>query len=164
MRHRVAGKQLGRNTAHRAALRKNFTVSLIMHERVVTTLPKAKALRPFIEKIITLAKKRSLHRIRRAVSILQDKTAVKKLFEVIGPRFANRPGGYTRILRLADYRPGDGGTKAILELVDNTVLERKLKAAEVEAEQQHTEATAEVKDAGKKKGEKKAKAGSGAKT
>ena len=137
MRHRVAGKKLGRNTAHRAALRKNFTVSLITHERVVTTLPKAKALRPFVEKLITLARstdqKTRLHRIRRAVSVLQDKTAVKKLFEVIGPRFANRPGGYTRILRLPDYRIGDGGTKCVFELVENNVLERKLQEAEANA-------------------------------
>ena len=134
MKHRVAGKQLQRNTAHRAALRKNFTVSVIQNERVVTTLPKAKALRPFVEKMITLARsndaKTRLHRIRRAVSMLQDKKAVKKLFEVIGPRFANRPGGYTRILRLPDYRIGDGGSKVIFELVDNNVLEQKIKASE----------------------------------
>ena len=149
MRHRVAGKQLGRNTAHRAALRKNFTVSLITHERVVTTMPKAKALRPFVEKMITLARstdaKTRLHRIRRAVSILQDKTAVKKLFEVIGPRFANRPGGYTRILRMADYRIGDGGTKVVFELVENNVLERKLQAAEANANKAPAEAEAGAK-------------------
>lgn len=134
MMHNVAGKRMGRNTAHRAALRKNFTVSVIKHERVVTSLSKAKALRPFVEKMITLARsgdaKTRLHRIRRAVSFLQDKTAVKKLFDVIGPRFANRPGGYTRILRLAEYRIGDGGSKVIFELVDNNVLEQKMKAAE----------------------------------
>ena len=134
MKHRVAGKHLNRNTAHRAALRKNFTVSVIMHERVTTTLAKAKALRPFVEKMITLAKdpdpKTKLHRIRRAVSILQDKTAVKKLFDEIAPRFANRPGGYTRILRLPDYRIGDGSEKALFELVDNNVLEQQIKAAE----------------------------------
>ncbi len=150
MRHRVAGKKLGRNTAHRAALRKNFTVSLIMHERVVTTLAKAKALRPSVEKIITLARstdaKTRLHRIRRAVAALQDKDAVKKLFDVIGPRFANRPGGYTRILRMADYRIGDGGTKVIFELVENNVLEKKLQAAEAEA----TKAPAEAEGAGAK--------------
>ncbi|MCA8949076.1 MAG: 50S ribosomal protein L17 [Planctomycetes bacterium] len=143
MKHRVAGKHLNRNTAHRAALRKNFTVSVIMHERVVTTLAKAKAMRPFVEKIITLARGANddnrLHRIRRAVSILQDKTAVKKLFDVIGPRFANRPGGYTRILRLADYRIGDGGDKAIFELVENDVLERQIKAAEEAAQSQEVE-------------------------
>jgi large subunit ribosomal protein L17 len=148
MMHRVAGKSLGRNTAHRAALRKNFTVSVIVHERVITTLPKAKALRPFVEKMITLARssdaKTRVQRIRRAVAFLQDKTAVKKLFDVIGPRFANRHGGYTRILRLPDYRIGDGGTKVIFELVENTVLERQLKAAEAGA----TKAPAEGEAAG----------------
>ncbi len=136
MRHRVAGKSLNRNTAHRAALRKNFTVSVIKHERVVTTLAKAKALRPFVEKMITLARSDDaatrLHRIRRAVSQLQDRTAVKKLFDEIGPRYKSRPGGYTRILRLPDYRIGDGGTKVVFELVDNSVLENKLKIAEEE--------------------------------
>lgn len=136
MKHNVAGKSLQRNSAHRAALRKNFTVSVIKHERVVTTLAKAKALRPFVEKMITLAKgadeKTKLHRIRRAVAFLQDKTAVKKLFDEIAPRFATRPGGYTRILRLPDYRIGDGGTKVIFELVDNKVLENQVKAAEAE--------------------------------
>lgn len=134
MMHKVAGKSLQRNSAHRAALRKNFTVSLIKHERVVTTLAKAKALRPFVEKMITLARstdaKTKVHRIRRAVSFLQDKNAVRKLFEVIGPRFANRMGGYTRILRMADYRIGDGGTKVVFELVENNVLEQKIKAKE----------------------------------
>lgn len=133
MRHNVAGKRMQRNTAHRAALRRNFTVSLIQHERVETTLAKAKALRPFVEKMITLGKKKDLHRVRRAISFLQDKDAVKKLFDVLGPRYATRPGGYTRILRLPGYRVGDGGTKAILELVDNTVLETKRKAREADA-------------------------------
>jgi len=133
MRHNVAGKRMQRNTAHRAALRRNFTVSLIQHERVETTLAKAKALRPFVEKMITLGKKKDLNRVRRAVSFLQDKDAVKKLFDVLGPRYATRPGGYTRILRLPGYRVGDGGTKAILELVDNTVLETKRKAREADA-------------------------------
>ena len=133
MRHNVAGKKLGRNTAHRAALRKNFTVSVIKHERVITTLAKAKALRPFVEKMITLARssdaKTKLQRVRRAVSFLQDKTAVRKLFEVIGPRFANRAGGYVRIMRLPDYRIGDGGSKVVFELVENSVLEQQMKAA-----------------------------------
>jgi len=134
MRHKVAGKSLSRNTAHRAALRKNFTVSVIVHERVVTTLAKAKALRPHVEKIITLARrandKTRLHAMRRAIALLQDKAAVKKLFDEIAPRFANRPGGYTRILRLPDYRIGDGGTKVVFELVDNKVLEQKIHASE----------------------------------
>lgn len=146
MKHRVAGKHLNRNSAHRKALRMNFAVAVIKHERCTTTIAKAKALRPFVEKMITLAKKGAaakdpaarLHMIRIAVSHLQDKDAVKKLFDVIAPRFANRSGGYTRILRLPDHRIGDGSTKAILELVDNDVLEQKIKAAE--------EAEAEVDD------------------
>lgn len=146
MKHKVAGKSLNRNSAHRQALRKNFTVAVIKHERVVTTLAKAKALRPFVEKMITLARKDDpasrLHRIRRAVSYLGDKGAVKKLFDEIGPRFATRPGGYTRILRLPDHRIGDGTQKAILELVDNTVLERQLEAAERAETTSETEATA----------------------
>jgi large subunit ribosomal protein L17 len=148
MMHNVAGKRLGRNTAHRAALRKNFTVSVIRHERVVTTLTKAKALRPFVEKVITLARsndpKTRLHRIRQAVSLLQDKDMVKKLFDVIGPRFANRAGGYTRILRMADYRIGDGGSKVVFELVENDVLERKMKAAEEGAANVTPDAEAEA--------------------
>ena len=137
MKHKVAGKHLNRNSAHRKALRMNFAVSVIKHERVSTTLAKAKALRPFVEKMITLAKKGDdsdrLHRIRTAVSYLQDKTAVKKLFDEIAPRFANRSGGYTRILRLADHRIGDGSDRAIFELVDNNVLEQQIKKAEEEA-------------------------------
>lgn len=137
MKHKVAGKSLNRNSAHRKALRMNFCVSVIKHERVSTTLAKAKALRPFVEKMITLAKKGDdsdrLHRIRTAVSYLQDKTAVKKLFDEIAPRFANRSGGYTRILRLADHRIGDGSDRAIFELVDNNVLEQQIKKAEEEA-------------------------------
>ena len=154
MMHNVAGKSLGRNTAHRAALRKNFTVSVIMHERVVTTLPKAKALRRHVEKVITLGKTKSLASVRRAVALLQDKEAVKKLFDVLGPRYANRAGGYTRIMRMGDYRIGDGGSKAVFELVDNNVLERKLKAESTEA----VEAPVEAPAKGKKS--KKAAAGS----
>jgi large subunit ribosomal protein L17 len=139
---------LGRNTAHRAALRKNFTVSVIFHERVVTTMPKAKALRPFVEKMITLARsadpKTRVHRIRRAVALLQDKDAVKRLFDVIGPRFANRAGGYTRILRLPDYRIGDGGTKVVFELVENNVLEKKLAAKDAAATKEAPAATAKA--------------------
>jgi len=137
MKHKVAGKHLNRNSAHRKALRMNFAVSVIKHERVTTTLAKAKALRPFVEKMITLAKKGDdsdrLHRIRTAVSYLQDKTAVKKLFDEIAPRFANRAGGYTRILRLPDHRVGDGSDRAIFELVDNNVLEQQIQKAEEEA-------------------------------
>ena len=131
MRHQVAGKKLGRSSSHREALRRNFICSVITHERVVTTLHKAKGLQAVVEKMLTLGKEKSLHRYRRALSQLQDKAAVAKLFDELGPRFQDRPGGYTRVVRLPGYRIGDGGTKAILELVDNKVLQTRLaKAAE----------------------------------
>ena len=126
MRHRVAGKKLNRSASHRKAMRRNFICSVILHERVVTTLEKAKNLRRNVEKIITLGKRKDLHRFRRALTMLQDKAATRKLFDELGPRYANRPGGYTRIIRLPGYRIGDGGSKAILELVDNKVLEEQL--------------------------------------
>jgi large subunit ribosomal protein L17 len=122
----MAGKKLGRSPSHRAALRKNFICSVIHHERVVTTLALAKGMRSSVEKIITLGKKKDLARIRRAVALIKDRTAVRKLFDELGPRYASRPGGYTRILRLSGYRIGDGGSKAIFELVGNTVLEKQI--------------------------------------
>jgi large subunit ribosomal protein L17 len=131
MRHHVAGKKLGRNSSHREALRRNLICSVIKHERVVTTLHKAKGMQGAVEKMLTLGKEKTLHRYRRALSQLQDKEAVAKLFNELGPRFKDRPGGYTRVVRLPGYRIGDGGTKAILELVDNKVLQTRLaKAAE----------------------------------
>ena len=132
MRHRVAGKKLGRSPTHRAAMERNFIRSVIMHERVVTTLQKAKGLRRSVEKVITLGKRKDLHRFRQALRILRDKEATRKLFDELGPRFADRPGGYTRIVRLPGYRIGDGGSKAILELVDNKVLEKQLEKIAVE--------------------------------
>jgi large subunit ribosomal protein L17 len=136
MRHRNAGKKLGRSPSHRAALARNFLCSVIKHERVETTLAIAKGLRPKVEKMITLGKRKSLAQIRRAAAQLRDAAAVKKLFDELGPRYANRPGGYTRVIRLSGYRIGDGGRKAILELVDNKVLERKLQQATAELEKQ----------------------------
>ena len=147
MRHRLAGKHLGRNSTHRVALFRNLTRALITHERITTTLPKAKALRPFVEKIITLAKKaalakdgsdagkvKSLHYLRQAMAKLGpthgtgvydkndelvevNETVLKKLINEIGPRFKDRPGGYTRILKLHTRRLGDGGFQAIIELL-----------------------------------------------
>jgi len=154
MMHNVAGKSLGRNSAHRRALRMNFTVSLIKHERVVTTLAKAKALRPHVEKVITLGKSKNLNSIRRAMGLLQDRAAVKKLFDELGPRYQTRPGGYTRIMRLHDYRIGDGGSKAIIELVDNKVLERQLGAADA-AQQGEQPPPPPPPEAGAKKTRKK---------
>ena len=120
MRHRVAGWKLGRTTSHRIAMTRNMASSLIEHERIVTTLPKAKALRPYIEKLITLAKESSVHKRRLAFSRLRNREATSKLFEVIGPRFKERAGGYTRILKLAKPRLGDNSARAIIELVERT--------------------------------------------
>ena len=132
MRHRVLGKKLNRSSSHREAMRRNFVSSVIKHERVVTTLEKAKAMQRNVEKMITLGKEKNLHRYRRALSRLQDKEAVDKLFNELGPRYAERNGGYTRVVRLSGHRIGDGGSKAILELVDNNVLEAQLAQAGVE--------------------------------
>lgn len=132
MRHRKAGKKLGMNTSHREATRRNMIVSLFRHERIVTTLEKAKGFRPRAEKLITLGKERTLARYRRALSELQDKTIVRKLFTELAARYKDRPGGYTRILRLQHRRIGDGASQAILELVDNKVLEAKIASAETD--------------------------------
>lgn len=117
MRHRKQGRKLGRNSSHRKALGRNLVSSLFEHGRITTTVEKAKEYRPMAEKMITLAKKRELHNIRRAVAILQNKTIVKKLFEEIAPRYLDRPGGYTRIVRLQKNRLGDNASQAIFELV-----------------------------------------------
>lgn len=123
MRHRKAGYKLGRTTKHRTAMTRNMAVSLIEHERIITTLTKAKAVKPFVEKLVTLGKESSQHNRRRAFGKLRDKEATAKLFDVLGPRFQARPGGYCRILKLAKRRLGDGGERAILEFVERTPKE-----------------------------------------
>jgi large subunit ribosomal protein L17 len=123
MRHRVAGNNLGRTTAHRNALMRNMAVSLVLHERVVTTPAKAKVVKPFVEKLVTLAKEGTMIRRRRVFAQLRDKAATTKIFDVIGPRFASRPGGYCRILRLSKNRLGDNGERAILEFVERSPKE-----------------------------------------
>ncbi|MCI0587745.1 MAG: 50S ribosomal protein L17 [Planctomycetes bacterium] len=124
MRHRKRTWKLGRNAAHRKATRRNLVAALFRHERIVTTVPKAKAFRPFAERMITLAKEKDLPRYRRAISLLGDLDAVRKLFDVLGPRFKARPGGYTRIVRLPERRLGDDGRLAIFELVERTPKEK----------------------------------------
>ena len=116
MRHLVKGKRLRRNTAHRRALLRNLVTSFLEKERMRTTLAKAKATRPLAEKMITLAKKNTLHARRQALRFIYKKIVVKKLFDEIGPRFSERPGGYTRIVKIGP-RAGDGADMAILELV-----------------------------------------------
>ena len=119
MRHGMAHRKLGRTSAHRSAMFRNQLASLIESERIVTTLPKAKELRPQIEKLITLAKNDSVHARRQAARVVPDDAIIAKLFDTIGPRFSTRPGGYTRILKLGARR-GDAAEMAILELVERT--------------------------------------------
>ncbi|HET7600685.1 MAG TPA: 50S ribosomal protein L17 [Gemmatimonadales bacterium] len=116
MRHRAKGRQLSRTSTHKRAMLNNMATSLISHERVVTTEAKAKELRPFAEKLITLARRGDLHARRLAARKIKDREALTKLFAEIGPRFAARPGGYTRILKLG-HRPGDGADLARIELL-----------------------------------------------
>ncbi len=122
MRHRKAGRQLNRNSAHRKAMFRNMTVSLIEHELIKTTLPKAKELRRVAEPLITLAKEDSVARRRLAFARLRDDAAVGKLFNELGPRYQDRPGGYLRILKCG-YRAGDKAPMAYVELVDRPVSE-----------------------------------------
>ncbi len=123
MRHLRSGYKLKRDLGARKALFKGLTTSVIENERVVTTVPKAKAIRPLVDKMITLAKRDTLHARRQAAAILETPAAVKKLFEKLGPRFAQRNGGYTRITRL-DRRRGDGAERAMLELVGSELVKR----------------------------------------
>mgnify|MGYP000495230577 CR=1 FL=1 len=116
MRHGMANRKLGRTSSHRMAMFRNQLASLIGNERIVTTLPKAKELRPLIEKLITLSKNDSVHARRNAAKMVQDDAMVAKLFGTLGPRFAERPGGYTRIIKLGARR-GDAAEMAILEFV-----------------------------------------------
>jgi len=120
MRHRVAGRKLGRTTSHRIAMTRNMANSLIEHERIVTTIQKAKTVKPFVEKLVTLSKDAAQHNRRRAFAKLRSKDSVQKLFDVLGPRFQERPGGYCRILKLSKPRLGDNGERAILEFVERT--------------------------------------------
>jgi large subunit ribosomal protein L17 len=116
MRHRVAGKKLGRKTAHRLMMFRNMVTSLFDKERILTTLDRAKAVRPIAERMITLGKRESLHARRQALAYIKDPAVVSKLFDTLAPRFSQRPGGYTRIIKRG-FRPGDGAQKAYLELV-----------------------------------------------
>ena len=120
MRHGVAHRKLGRTSAHRTAMFANMSASLIKHEQIVTTLPKAKELRPFVEKLVTLAKKGDLHARRIAISRVRDVDQVGKLFATLGPRYKDRNGGYIRVLK-AGYRHGDNAPMAVIEFVDRDV-------------------------------------------
>jgi len=120
MRHGNAHRKLGRTSAHREAMFANMAASLIKHEQITTTLPKAKELRPFVEKLVTLAKRGDLHARRQAISKVRDVTQVAKLFATIGPRYSDRNGGYIRIMK-AGFRHGDNAPVAVIEFVDRDV-------------------------------------------
>ncbi|MEL6858280.1 MAG: 50S ribosomal protein L17 [Pseudomonadota bacterium] len=117
MRHGIAHRKLNRTASHRKAMFANMAASLIEHEQIITTLPKAKEMKPFMDKLITLAKRGDLHARRQAISKVRDEVAVKKLFEVFGERYKDRQGGYTRVLK-AGFRFGDNAPRAVIELVD----------------------------------------------
>jgi large subunit ribosomal protein L17 len=123
MRHKVSGYKLKRDGGSRKALLKGLVTSVIEHERVVTTVPKAKAIQPLVEKMITLAKRDTLHTRRQAAAFLETPAAVQKLFDKLGTRFGQRSGGYTRVVRLG-FRKGDGAEQAMLELVGSELVKR----------------------------------------
>lgn len=123
MRHRKSGRSLGRKSSHRKAMYKNMAVSLIVHETIRTTLPKAKELRRVVEPLITLAKMDGVARRRLAFDRLRDKQSVGKLFNELGPRFKDRPGGYLRILKIG-YRAGDSAPMALVQLLDQPEQEQ----------------------------------------
>jgi ribosomal protein L17 len=134
MRHKVAHRKLGRTTEHRMAMLKNMSASLIKHEQIVTTLPKAKELRPYVEKLVTLAKKGGLSNRRLADARLQDDAQLKKLFDVLAPRYAARPGGYVRVLK-AGFRASDQAAMAVIEFVDRDVSAKGQDSGPVQGEQ-----------------------------
>ena len=141
MKHNITQRKLNRTTSHRKALLMNLSNAFIKHEQITTTLPKAKELRPFVEKIITLGKNGDLKSRRKAISILQDKKNIKKIFDIIADRYKERTGGYTRIVKIGN-RFGDNAPTAIIELVDRDeeakgkdsgpVIEKKISSEEEE--------------------------------
>ncbi len=153
MRHNVSGRKLNRTAAHRKMLERNLVTALFEHERIQTTVVKAKVARSLAERLITFAKRGDLHARRQAARKVNDPAVLRKLFDEIGPRFAQRPGGYTRILRLSGTRQGDGAELAILELVDSTVRPKKLdtqkrqRARRILKAEEKAEAIAALKEA-----------------
>src|ERR1700681_2469448 len=135
MRHKISGYKLKRNVASRRALFRGLVTSVIEHERVVTTVPKAKAVRPLVDKMITLAKRDTLHTRRMAAAFLETPEAVKKLFDKLGTRFGQRNGGYTRVVRLGN-RKGDGAEQAMIELVGSELVNRAAHRAKRRARDQ----------------------------
>src|SRR6266852_1307615 len=131
MRHRKAHRKLNRTAEHRRSLWANMAAALIKHEQIVTTLPKAKDLRPIVEKLVTLGKRGDLHARRQAIAQIRDVAMVRTLFKVLGPRYKERNGGYTRVLR-AGFRYGDNAPRAVIEFVDRDVDAKGLDSGPVE--------------------------------
>ena len=138
MRHKVAGWKLGRNTSHRRSLLRNLVTSLIVEERIETTVPKAKAMRPLVEKMITLGKRGDLSARRQAGAYLMTKEAVTRLFDTVAPRFGDREGGYLRIIR-AGWRKGDGADTALIELLGSEKLQEEKREKRAAVRSKRTE-------------------------
>jgi large subunit ribosomal protein L17 len=134
MRHGFRGRRFNRSSEHRKAMFANMSAALIKHEQIVTTLPKAKDLRPVVEKLITLGRRGDLHARRLAMSQIRDEAMVKKLFEVLGPRYRDRPGGYCRVLK-AGFRYGDNAAMAVIEFVDCDVDARGMDSGPTQKEE-----------------------------
>jgi large subunit ribosomal protein L17 len=141
MRHGKVHRKLGRHSAHRTAMFANMCAALIKHEQIVTTLPKAKELRPIVEKLVTIGKKGGLAARRQAISELRDVAMVRKLFDVIAPRYKERKGGYTRIMK-AGFRYGDNAANAVIEFVDRDVEAKGKDSGPVQAKKVSEEANA----------------------
>lgn len=139
MRHRKAGYKLGRNTSHRRAMLRNLVTSIILEDRVETTITKAKAARPHVEKMITLGKRGDVHSRRQALAYLMTREAVARLFETVAPRYGDREGGYLRIVR-SGFQKGDGAEKAFVEMlgVEKILEEKREKRAEARAKRRET--------------------------
>jgi len=173
MRHRVAGRKLGRTSEHRKALLRNLSTALFDHEKITTTLAKAKALRPFAEKLVTMSKRESLHARRQVLCEIQDRKVVAKLFDTLSARYAQRPGGYTRIIKLGPRR-GDNAEMALVELVDSeaiadapatkTAKSKRTKRAKPEADAGEDAPAKKAKKAKTSKTSKTKAAGKGART
>lgn len=141
MRHRKAHRKLNKTSSHRKAMFRNMAAGLIKHEQILTTLPKAKELRPYVEKLITLAKRGGLSNRRLAMSRLMDETQLKKLFDVLGERYADRDGGYARVIK-AGYRASDASPMAVIELVDRDEDAKGMDSGPVEMVEEFEEAVA----------------------
>ena len=141
MRHGKAGRKLNRTASHRRAMFANMAAALVKHEQITTTLPKAKELRPVVEKLVTLGKRGDLHARRQAVAQMRDVAMVKKLFDVLGPRYKDRDGGYTRVLK-AGFRYGDSAPVAVIEFVDRDTDAKGLNSGPVPEKKTGEEAPA----------------------